>query len=682
MKTILAVSVFASLSLPVMSVAASVYEMPAVLVTAERTEAEIRKEPQSAEIVTSEDIKRSGAYDMRSALSSVLNLSVERSRPAKNAGMGGHQVMLRGMNTNHTLVLVDGKRMADEDTSVTQNFYVLDRISVDRIDRVEIVRGASSALYGSDAMGGVINIITKKPEKREVTVSAAAGTNELKNSYRFDLGKEGRWSNAFDVSFIKIRPVSYQEDSKMFITFPGMPPSHGGAAVLTKGINTPDAGNRRLFHWTGLYDFENSVQGQLRFDAGYFNESVHSSYADADLRMRGMKVPVYRGRRENISRDGFDFSAEYTGRTGRNDYMVRAGMSRMKKDSYSYNGRHLQGLPLFLAGHLNRYFPKENSDNARYSTYFLEAKDTVKSERHTFTFGGDYRNIAYEGTRLADNAAGLSKKRESHSADHVAVYVSDLWQANDRLFITPSLRFEHHNRFGSSLSPRLGLTYEPDSRTRFKVNYGKGFKAPTISELYIKLHHFVNVYGNPDLEAEKSRSWDAGIEWERGRSFGRVTYFDNRVKNLIDAQPSGRNNDWFYQNISRGDIHGVETEWGYHVSDRLTFKVGHVYLDAKGAMTGKAEARLDNRARNTFSTCFLYDDHEKYGWSGSVKSYFLGDYQFDGKDYSYHTLDISARKKWGEKFSATLALYNIFGRKVDDLYLGGREWAIGAEMKF
>lgn len=113
----------------------------------------------------------------------------------------------------------------------------------------------------------------------------------------------------------------------------------------------------------------------------------------------------------------------------------------------------------------------------------------MKSERHTFTFGGDYRNIAYEGTRLADNEAGLSKKRESHSADHVAVYVSDLWQANDRLFITPSLRFEHHNRFGSSLSPRLGLTYEPDSRTRFKVNYGKGFKAPTISELYIKLHH-------------------------------------------------------------------------------------------------------------------------------------------------------------------------------------------------
>ena len=63
----------------------------------------------------------------------------------------------------------------------------------------------------------------------------------MKNSYRFDLGKEGQWSNAFDVSFIKIRPVSYKEDSKMFITFPGMPPSHGGAAVLTKGINIPDA---------------------------------------------------------------------------------------------------------------------------------------------------------------------------------------------------------------------------------------------------------------------------------------------------------------------------------------------------------------------------------------------------------------------------------------------------------
>lgn len=86
----------------------------------------------------------------------------------------------------------------------------------------------------------------------------------------------------------------------MFITFPGMPPSHGGAAVLTKGINTPDAGNRRLFHWTRLYDFENSVQGQLRFDAGYFNESVHSSYADADLSMRGKKV-LYTGDGGKIS---------------------------------------------------------------------------------------------------------------------------------------------------------------------------------------------------------------------------------------------------------------------------------------------------------------------------------------------------------------------------------------------
>lgn len=128
--------------------------------------------------------------------------------------------MLRGMNTNHTLVLVDGKRMADEDTSVTQNFYVLDRISVDRIDRVEIVRGASSALYGSDAIGGVINIITKKPEKREVTVSAAAGTNELKNSYRFDLGKEGRWSNAFDVSFVKYVLFLIKKTAKCLLHFP------------------------------------------------------------------------------------------------------------------------------------------------------------------------------------------------------------------------------------------------------------------------------------------------------------------------------------------------------------------------------------------------------------------------------------------------------------------------------
>lgn len=675
----LVAAIFAALCFESISVSAeTVYDMPAVTVTAERTAAEIKKEPQSVEIITAEDVKKSGAHSTVAALSSVLNLSVERSRPTKSSGMGGNQVMLRGMNTNHALILIDGKRMADEDTSVTQNFYAFNRISVDRIDRVEVVRGPSSALYGSDAMGGVINIITKIPEKEQAIVSVSAGTEEMENSYRLDTGKQGRWRQAFDASFVKMRPISFREDSRM--PMPGVPKSHGGAMIFTKGRNTPEAGNRQLFHWTGIYDFENSARGSLRFDMGYFNEHTHSAYADADLRMMGMSVPVYRDRLENIRRKGFDFSAEYSGNTARNEYMVRGGLSRMKKDSYSYNGRSTKGLPSFLAAHLNPYFPKENSDDARYGTYFLEAKDTMKMNRHTLTLGGEYRSVFYEGTRLGNNMAGLSKMRESRSVDQGAVYVSDLWQAGDKLFITPSLRWEHHNRFGSSTVPRVGLTYELARHTRLKANYGEGFKAPTISELYIKLRHFVNVYGNPRLEAEKSRSWDIGAEWERGQSFGKVTYFDNHVKNLIDAVRSDTR-DYIYQNINRGIIRGVEAEWGIHLNRRTVLKAGYVYLDAKGT-ADDGMARLDNRARNTFSAGIFYDDRKEYGWSGAVKSYFLNDYRFDGKNYSYHTLNVSARKKWGENLSATAALYNVFNRQADDLYLVGRAWMAGMEIKF
>ena len=128
-----------------------------ILVTASRTKELIKTEPQAAEVITAEDIKRMGADDVLTALALAHNLDLSK------AGMTGNAVRIRGMSTNHTLILVDGKRYAGEDASNTTNVYALRRLNVNDIERIEIVRGPSSSLYGSDAMGGVINIITKVP---------------------------------------------------------------------------------------------------------------------------------------------------------------------------------------------------------------------------------------------------------------------------------------------------------------------------------------------------------------------------------------------------------------------------------------------------------------------------------------------------------------------------------------
>ena len=106
----------------------------------------------STEVITQEEMKEKGAYNVRDALKLVNGLDVQE------AAMVGNNVSLRGMGTNATLILVDGRRLASEDSGQTMNVYELNRMNIHSVDRIEIVRGSGSALYGSDAMGGVIKI--------------------------------------------------------------------------------------------------------------------------------------------------------------------------------------------------------------------------------------------------------------------------------------------------------------------------------------------------------------------------------------------------------------------------------------------------------------------------------------------------------------------------------------------
>lgn len=149
------------------------YDLGETVVTATKTKLEEKKVPMSTEVITQEEMKEKGAYNVRDALKLVNGLDVQE------AAMVGNNVSLRGMGTNATLILVDGRRLASEDSGQTMNVYELNRMNIHSVDRIEIVRGSGSALYGSDAMGGVINIITKKTRKPAVMSERtwAAGNN-------------------------------------------------------------------------------------------------------------------------------------------------------------------------------------------------------------------------------------------------------------------------------------------------------------------------------------------------------------------------------------------------------------------------------------------------------------------------------------------------------------------------
>lgn len=658
-------AVLAALTMPVWAAAAdtATVQTKDVIVTATKTEAEVKAVPQAVEVITQEDIQRTGANDVLTALSLANNLNLSR------AGMTGNAVSLRGMSTNHTLILVDGKRYAGEDTDVTTNVYNLQRLNVSDIDRVEIVRGPSSSLYGSDAMGGVINIITKTPEKASGTVGVVTGTRNTAEYFNFSTGKHGRWSAVVDGRFDKQRVINRYAHSV------------SSAGAVTDGYDRSMYGMRRTFHGGAVYDFENANNNKLRFDIDYMKEDLRSDYADTKS-ASGMMY-YNKNKHEWYHNEQKGFSVEYTGKTNRNEYQFRTYYNQLEKNSNLVNERKFPS-PV-MENILGSIYPKADMDYAKYNTWVTEAKDTMYiGDRHNLTFGGEYRRLEYEGTRLGGSTTGLDKKVASKDVNSYAGYIEDMWQVNDKLLLIPSVRLEHNSQFGSEATPKIGATYSINNHWRFKANYGKGYKAPTLSELYMIMNRAmgvatVHVEGNPNLQPETSYSYDFSIEADKGANFGKLTYFNNKVSNLIDTESAPDNEYWSkYVNIGKAQINGVELELGRHLNDRWTAKITHNYLDATNKITGE---RLGNRAKNTTTFQLIYDDHQDDGISAVLWDQFASRYRYNSEDYTYNTLNFSINKKWNKDFSTYAGVDNIFNKKVDDLYIDGRMWRVGAEWK-
>ena len=659
-------AVLAALAMPVFAAdgAGAAIQTKDVLVTATKTEAEVKAVPQAVEVITAEDIQRTGANDVLTALSLANNLNLSR------AGMTGNAVSLRGMSTNHTLILVDGKRYAGEDTDVTTNVYALQRLNVSDIARVEIVRGPSSSLYGSEAMGGVINIITKTPEKAGGTVGVVTGTRNTAEYVTFTTGKKNRWSAIVDGRFDKQRPINRYAHSV------------SSTGSVTDGYDRSMYGMRRTFHGGAVYDFANANQNKLRFDIDYMNEDLRSDYADTKSKSGAMYYN--KNKHEWYHHESRGFSVEYTGKTQRNEYQIRSYYNQLEKHSNLLNERKFPS-PM-MENILGAMYPKADMDYAKYDTWVTEAKNTLYiGDRHNLTVGGEYRHLAYEGTRLGGSAAGLNKAVASRGVDSYAGYVEDLWQVHDKWLLIPSVRLEHNSQFGSEATPKIGATYSINKHWRFKANYGKGYKAPTLSELYMVMNRAmgvatVHVEGNPNLQPETTYSYDVSIEADKGANFGKLTYFNNRVSNLIDTDSTQAGNEYWskYINVGKAQINGIEAEIGRHLSDRWTIKATHNYLDATNKVTGE---RLNNRAQNTTTFQLIYEDHKDDGISAVLWDQFASRYRYGDEDYTYNTLNFSIHKAWNTGFSMYAGIDNIFNKKVDDLYIDGRMWRVGAEWK-
>ena len=612
-----------------------------VVVTATRTEADVKMVPNTVEVITADDIEKLGATDVYSALRLADNVQI------MNTSTGfGHRISMRGMSSDSTLIPINGQRTAIEDTETTQNLLALDRINVHNIERIEIIRGAASAQYGSDALAGVINIITKKSTgKPSVTVGATTGTTNMSNYYHIDLGRQGKFSSTFDMNFSKDRQWTEHEVS-------GLP---------VKNLQGP----KQSYNFSGTYELGENKN--LNLDLGYYKDKLSGDWSHKEYNL-GAWGGIVRLQDAKLETERRDASLSLTGKTKKDDYMVRTFYSKLDKFRF---------LPYTALA-------KEYGETNKYSIWGIEAKNSHKvNGDHTLTYGTEYDRYDVDGVNFGkdgDNGKNLNT---------YAAYIQDEWLLGDKWEIIPAVRYDHHSEFGSKTTPHIGVTYLANDHNRFKANWGEGYKAPSVSELYMDYTHMgVLTLGNPNLRPEESKNWDLSYEGEWGKTFGKITYFHNDIDNMISTRTVGGRHGYneYYNIDGTTKTHGVELTLGRKLSRDLDVKVTSNWTSAsnKVASAESSAHGVDGIADNITTLQLAYDDHRAYGYNATLWEKWVHDYyeSDSSQTYSYNTLNFVINKKYGDAVRLFAGVDNIFNKKIDAIYLDGRIWRTGIEFKF
>ncbi len=619
----------------------SAVTMKDVVVTATRTEADVKMVPNTVEVITADDIEKLGATDVYSALRLADNVQI------MNTSTGfGHRISMRGMSSDSTLILINGQRTAIEDTETTQNLLALDRINVHNIERIEIIRGAASAQYGSDALAGVINIITKKSTgKPSVTVGATTGTTNMSNYYHIDLGRQGKFSSTFDMNFSKDRQWTEHEVS-------GLP---------VKNLQGP----KQSYNFSGTYELGENKN--LNLDLGYYKDKLSGDWSHKEYNL-GAWGGIVRLQDAKLETERRDASLSLTGKTKKDDYMVRTFYSKLDKFRF---------LPYTALA-------KEYGETNKYSIWGIEAKNSHKvNGDHTLTYGTEYDRYDVDGVNFGkdgDNGKNLNT---------YAAYIQDEWLLGDKWEIIPAVRYDHHSEFGSKTTPHIGVTYLANDHNRFKANWGEGYKAPSVSELYMDYTHMgVLTLGNPNLRPKESKNWDLSYEGEWGKTFGKITYFHNDIDNMISTRTVGGRHGYneYYNIDGTTKTHGVELTLGRKLSRDLDVKVTSNWTSAsnKVASAESSAHGVDGIADNITTLQLAYDDHRAYGYNATLWEQWVHDYyeSDSSQTYSYNTLNFVINKKYGDAVRLFAGVDNIFNKKIDAIYLDGRIWRTGIEFKF
>mgnify|MGYP006288358207 CR=1 FL=1 len=502
--------------------------MQPVVVTATRTETDLNKIGSATTVITAAELERLRVDTVLEALRSVPGVNVvQNGPPGQNTS-----VFIRGHNSQHTKVMLDGLRLNNNAAGA----FDLANIPIANIERIEIVRGPQSALYGTDALAGVVNIITK------------TGTEGLHGFAEGALGSDGYRGGG-----LGLNGANAVGDFSV-----------GYSGTRFDGVSSAaeELGNTEEDEWvnhalSGRFGLNFLDDGRADLSLNYIDDTVD---VDGFVWPNPADDPNYEQHRETFIGD----------------------LSLSKPVTAWYTQSFSAGLAWEELEGEDPDTPFNNFEITSESRQFGAKADFYPVDGDTVTVGYEYES------QQADTSGGIDETVDIH-----AVYAQNQYNYKDRAALTAGVRYDDHETFGDETTFRLaGSVRIPDAGTRFHGSFGTGFRAPTLNDLYWPADAWSA--GNPDLEEETSRSFDLGVEQSlaEGRIVADVTYFHSEVDDLIQWAPGPNPGDPYSpQNVAEAEIDGVETVVTFRATEKLDLSLTYTYTDATDEGTGKELAR-------------------------------------------------------------------------------------------
>ncbi len=556
----------------------NVYRLSEIVVTATRTKLPELEAASSISVIDSSQIAESCRQSVFGLLKDQYGLSyTQQGAPGSLSN-----IYLRGSDASDTQVLIDGISMNMPND--LNNVFDFADLPVDNIQRIEILRGPQSTLYGSDALAGVINIITKKGYgKPKFYISGEGGSY---NTYKGLLGLNGAINN-----------FNYSLTGSRFST--------GGFSSASKiyGNNEKDGTTNYNFSSRLGYNFNRNFE--LNFYSRY-------TKANTDLDQHGGLYgddPTYKYKLEESS-----FRLEGKLSLFDNIWSQIIGINFMRNArEYSFDSTSI-------------FNPISSSSIYDGNKFKLEWINNFNFwEKNTTTLGFDYGREKAISNYF--DSSPFTSFFPSQKDEIAGVFLQQQINISNRFFSSFGIRYDHHNRFGSVITYRIAPAYLiSETGTKFKATYGTAFKAPSLFYL------FDPSFGNPSLKPEKSSGWDAGIEqyfWQENLVLG-INYFSTQFKDLFSYD----GNTFKEINLNSAQSNGVEVYLILNNYKRINLALNYTYTNTKDKSIGSTDYNLPllRRPRNKYSLDINYSFTNKL--NAGVQISYIGK-RYD-EDFSYY----------------------------------------------